>query len=109
LLLPAAAGHGAHAEFDLQGSDGGVARATVDVTGRETVSVGGQPVDTLVIRTTITLPPGQVSGQVALTGWFAPSARIWAKESFTADASAAGGLFRFQSQYEATVQALAPS
>lgn len=109
LLVAAGAGPGAHSEFDLQGPNGGVARATVDVTGREAVTVGGQSVDTLILRTTIVLPAGQISGRVELTGWFAPSARIWAKESFVADASAAGGLFTFHSQYGATAQALTPS
>jgi hypothetical protein len=109
LLVPAGAAPGAHTDFDLDNGSGGVAHATVDVTGLETVTVGGQPVDTVLVRTTITLPPGQVSGQIALTGWFAPSARVWAKESFVADASAAGGLFTFHSQYEATAQALHPS
>jgi hypothetical protein len=109
LLVPAGAAPGAHTDFDLDNGNGGVAHATVDVTGRETVTVGGQAVDTLVVRTAITLPPGQVSGVIALTGWFAPSARVWAKESFMADASAAGGLFTFHSQYEATAQSLRPS
>ncbi len=109
LLVPTGAGPGAHSEFDLQGGDGGVARATVDVTGREAVTVGGQSIDTLIVRTTIVLPAGQISGRVELTGWFAPTARIWAKESFVADASAAGGLFSFHSQYGATAQALASS
>jgi hypothetical protein len=109
LLVPAAGGPGAHSEFDLQAGDGGVAHATVDVTGQEPVVVGGQSVDTLVVRTVITLPSGDVSGRVELTGWFAPSARVWAKEHFVADASAAGGLFTFHSQYDATAQSLSPS
>ncbi|HUQ63420.1 MAG TPA: hypothetical protein VM121_06690 [Acidimicrobiales bacterium] len=109
LLVPGAVGPGGHSEFDLHAEDGGVAHATVDVTGKETVTVGGQSVDTLVVRTRITLPAGDVSGQVELTGWFAPSARIWAKEHFVADASAAGGLFTFHSQYDATAQSLSPS
>jgi hypothetical protein len=109
LLVPAGAGPGAHSEFDLQGGNGGLAHVTVDVTGREAVTIGGQSVDTLVVRTKIVLPAGQVSGQVEFTGWFVPSVRIWAKESFVADASAAGGLFTFHSRYDATAQALAPS
>jgi hypothetical protein len=109
LLVPTGAGAGAHSEFDLQGGDGGVAHATVDVTGQEAVPVGGRAVDTLVVRTAITLPSGQVSGHVELTGWFAPSARIWAKEHFVADAAIAGGLFTFHSQYDAIARSLSPS
>lgn len=109
LLVPAGAGPEAHSEFDLQGDGGGVAHVTVDVTGQEAVTVGGEAVDTLVVRTVIMLPPGQVSGQIELTGWFAPSARIWAKEHFVADASAAGGLFTFHSGYDATARSLSPS
>jgi hypothetical protein len=108
-LVSTGAGPGARSEFDLRAGDGGIAHATVDVTGNESVAVGGQSVDTVVVRTTIVLPPGQVSGHFELTGWFAPSARVWAKEHFVADASAAGGLFTFHSQYDAVAQALTPS
>jgi hypothetical protein len=109
LLVPTGAAPGAHSEFDLQSGSGGSAHATVDVTAREVVNVGGQAVDSLVVHTAITLPTGPVSGHVELTGWFAPSARVWAKEHFVADASAAGGLFAFHSQYDATAQSLTPS
>lgn len=109
LIVPTGAGPGAHAEFDLQSGSGGTAHATVDVTAQEAVSVGGQPVDTLVVHTAVTLPSGQVAGHVELTGWFAPSARVWAKEHFVADASVAGGLFAFHSQYDAVAQSLTPS
>lgn len=109
LFLPTGAGPGAHSEFDLATGDGRSAHASVEVTGSESVPVGDQAADSLVIRTTVTLPSGNVSGQVALTGWFAPSARIWVKEQFVADAVAGGGLFRFHSEYTATARGLTPA
>lgn len=108
VLLPAGAGPGTRAAFDLQAPEGNLAHATVEITASEPVSVAGQSVDTLAVRTLVTLPAGQVSGTVELTGWFAPSARVWAKEHFVADASAAGGLIRFHSAYDATATGLAP-
>lgn len=109
LLVPTGAAPGAHSAFDLNDGAGGVAHVTVAVTGQEPVIVAGQSFDAIVVRTAIALPPGQVSGHVELTGWLAPVVRVWAKEHFVADASAAGGLFTFHSQYDAVAQSLSPS
>jgi hypothetical protein len=109
LLVPAAAAPGSHTEFDLKAPDGGSAHTTVDVTGAESVDAGGTSVDTLMVTTRVTLPPGDVAGTLELTGWFATGPRVWAKERFVANASVAGGLFTFHSEYGATAQSLIPS
>ena len=41
-----------------------------------------------------------------MTAWLAPSLRLWVKERSVTDASAAGGLAKLQSRYEATIQRL---
>ena len=103
LLLPTGGGPGNHQEFDVSGG-GSTAHLVLDVSRAERVTIAGQSVDTLVMRLTASLPPGDVSGQLDLTAWFSPSSRLFVKEHFVSDATAGGGLFRFHSQYDATLQ-----
>jgi hypothetical protein len=105
LFLAAGAGPGAHQEFDVSGG-GSTAHLTVDVERQERVTIGGQGVDTLVVHLAAALPPGEVSGRLDMTASFAPSVRLWVKEHFVTDAVGGGGLFRFHSQYDATLQRL---
>jgi hypothetical protein len=105
LFLPTGAGPGAHSEFDM--TDGAMtARVVVDVLGREQVPVAGRSVDALVLRAVATLPGPDISGRVELNYSFAPSVRLPVKERVVSDASAAGGLVRFHSEYSATIQRL---
>ena len=106
LILPTGARPGAHTEADLGGVTAG--RLVVDVIGEERVTVAGRPVDTLAVRTTFTLAPGDVTGRQELTLNVDRGTRLWVKEHAVTDASAAGGLFTLRSEYTATVQRLNP-
>lgn len=107
LLLPTGAQPGTHLESNLA-AGGGVARLVVDILGAERVNVGGQAVDTLVMRAVVTLPPGDVTGRQELTVNVDPRSRLWVREHGVADASAAGGLLTLHSDYTATLQRLTP-
>lgn len=106
LLLPTGAKAGTHVEADLGGAP--PARLVVDVVGEEQVTIAGKPVDTLVIRVAVTLPPGDVTGRQEVTLNVDRATRLWVKERSVTDASAAGGLFVVHSEYTATLQRLTP-
>jgi hypothetical protein len=106
LLLATGARPGAHIEADLAGTSS--ARLVVDVLREERVTVGGTAVDTLVMRATVTLAPGDITGRQELTVNVDRGSRLWVKERSVTDASAAGGLFTAHSEYTATLQRLTP-
>jgi hypothetical protein len=106
LLLAPGDRAGAHREADLTGTS--AARLVIDVVGEERVTIGGQPVDTLVMRATVNLAPGDVTGRQELTVNFDRTSRLWVKERSVTDASAAGGLITVHSEYTATLQRLTP-
>ncbi len=106
LLLATGAGPGAHREADLTGNS--QAKLVVDVLREERLTIGGQAVDTLVMRATVTLAPGDVTGRQELTVNVDRGTRLWVKERSVTDASAAGGLFTAHSEYTATMQRLTP-
>ncbi len=108
LFLATGAAPGASRTLAIPLGTGGSATVVVDVLGTETVSVGGRGIDTLVVRSAATLPPGDVSGTQSLTVNLDRGSRLWVKERGTGDASAAGGLFTLRTQYEATIQSLTP-
>jgi len=87
LLLPTGARPGAHVESDLA-AGGGAARLVVDVLRDERLTIGGQVVDTLVMRAVVSLPPGDVTGRQELTVNVDPGSRLWVRERGVADASA---------------------
>jgi hypothetical protein len=106
LLLATGAGPGAHREADLSGTS--AAKLVVDVLREERVTIGGQPVNTLVMRATVTLAPGDITGRQELTVNVDRGSRLWVKERSVTDASAAGGLFTAHSEYTATIQRITP-
>ena len=106
LLLATGAGPGTHREADLAGTS--TAKLAIDVLREERLTIGGQAVDTLVIRATVTLGPGDVTGRQELTVNFDRGTRLWVRERSVTDASAAGGLFTAHSEYTATLQRLTP-
>ena len=106
LLLATGARPGARVEADLGGAT--AAKLVVDVVGEEQVVVRGRPLDTLVVRTTITLAPADVTGRNELTINIDRGTRLWVRERAVTDASAAGGLFTLHSSYTATIQSLTP-
>lgn len=106
LLLATGAKPGTHVEADLGGTP--PARLVVDVVGDEQVTIAGKPVDTLVMRVAVTLPPGDVTGRQEVTLNVDRGTRLWVKERSVTDASAGGGLFVVHSEYTATLQRLTP-
>lgn len=106
LLLATGARPGAHVEADLGGTSS--ARLVVDVVGEERVAIAGRAVDTLAMRATVTLAPGDVTGRQELTVNVDRGTRLWVKERSVTDASAGGGLFTVHSEYTATLQRLTP-
>jgi hypothetical protein len=106
LILATGARPGAHAEADLGGAI--AAKLVVDVVGEERVTVAGRPVDTLVVRTTITLAPTDITGRQQLTLNIDRGTGLWVRERSVTDASAAGGLFTLHSEYSTTIQSLSP-
>ena len=106
LFLPTGARAGAHTEADLRGTT--PARLVVDVVGEEQVTVAGRPVDTLVVKTAVTLGPADVTGRQELTLNVDRTTGLWVRERSVTDASAAGGLFTLHSEYTATLQSLSP-
>jgi hypothetical protein len=107
LLLATGARPGAHQQADLA-TPTTAAKLVVDVLRDEKVTVAGQGVDTVVMRAVVILPPGDLTGRQELTVWIDPVSRLWVKEHSVADASAAGGLVKLHSEYNATVQRLTP-
>jgi len=108
LLLPTGARLGTHVEADLA-TGVGTARLAVDVLGGERLTIAGAPVDTLVMRAIVTLPPGDVNGRQVLTVNVDPGSALWVRERSVTDASAVGGLVTLHSEYMATIQRLTPS
>lgn len=106
LLVPTGARPGARTEADLTGTS--PARLVVEVVGEERVTVGGRAVDTLVVRATVTLAPGDLTGRQELTVNLDRGSRLWVRERSVLDVSAAGGLFTLHSEYTATLQRLDP-
>jgi len=106
LLLPTGARPGARTEADLTGTS--PAKLVVDILREERLTIGGTAVDTLVMRATVTLGPGDVTGRQELTVNVDRGSRLWVKERSVADASAAGGLFTLHSEYTATLQRITP-
>ena len=102
LLLPTGARPGAHVEADLTGTS--TAKLVVEVLGEQRLTIGGQPVDTLVVRVAVTLGPGDVTGRQELTLNVDLGSRLWVMERSVADASAARGLVTLHSEYTATLQ-----
>jgi hypothetical protein len=102
LLLPTGAGPGAHKDFDLPVSTG-TAHLTVDALRQERITVGGQSVDSLVVRLAAV---GALGGRLELTVWLPPSTGLWVKERFVADATSPDGTTQYHADYDATLQAL---
>jgi hypothetical protein len=105
LLLPTGARPGLHRELDLPVAGGGPsAHLVLDVLRTESVTVGGQSVNTSVIHMVATLPG--INGGLDFTAWLAPANRIWVKEHFVATAATTDNSVQYQTQYDATLHAL---
>jgi len=110
LFLATGAGPGASRTLSIP-VGAGVAEVVVSVPGTERVTIGGQGIDTLVVRSVAKLPPGDITGTQTLTVNLDPSSRLWVKENGVGDGTAvvAGvGTLRVQTNYSATLQSLTP-
>jgi hypothetical protein len=110
LLLPTGFAPGLHRELDLAvpGTDGAAAHLAIDVGGTEQVVVGGQRVATLPVHLVVTIP-GAASARLELTAWVSPAYRLWVREHAVAAATSPDGQAVYRSEYDATLQQLAPS
>lgn len=111
LFLPtgAVAGHHLDLEMSVIGGTGGTARITVDVLREEAVSIAGSTINALVAKVVVVLPPGDISGRSELTVWLDRSSGLFVRDESVSDASAAGGLFKLHTEYQATLQSLSPA
>jgi len=111
LFLATGAGPGASRTLNIP-VGAGSARVVVDVPGTERITIGGRAIDTLVVRSVATLPPGDVTGTQTLSVNLDPSSRLWLRESGNGDGTAVvpgtGLTVVVKSQYTATIQSLSP-
>lgn len=107
LVVPTGAAPGFHRELDLALSRGGTARVVVDGVGTEVVRVAGRPVDTLVLRTVVTLSAPDLSGRQELTSSLDRGTRLNVRERSVGDVGA--GLLVAHSEQESRLQSLSPS
>ncbi len=108
LFLATGAAPGASRTLDVPVPSGGSARVVVDVLGTEAVTIGGQVLDTLVVRSVATMPSGQITGTQSLTVNLDRGSRLWVKERGVGDA-AIPGVLAVHTEYSATIQSLTPS
>ncbi len=106
LFLATGAGTGASQTLNIP-AGGGSATVVVDVLGTEPVAVGGQNLDTLIVRSVATFPPGQIQGSQSLVINLDRASRLWVRERAVGDATAAG-LVTVHTEYTATLKSLTP-
>ncbi len=104
LVIPLGLGVGTHRVLDLTGV-GLVGHEVVDILQAVTVTVAGQPVSGILVRTVLNVSGG-VSGTIQLDQWWSPSARVPMKEQLTATMKS--GLASVKTTYDATIQKLTP-
>ncbi len=106
LFLATGAATGASQTLTIP-AGGGSATVVVDVLGTEPVAVGGQSIDTLIVRSVATFPPGQIQGSQTLFINLDRASRLWVRERAIGDATA-GGLLTVHTEYNATIKSLTP-
>lgn len=105
LLVSTGAEPGYQRTFAMRNVDT-TAQVTVELTGRETLTVDGQRVDTVVTRIHIVLS-GSVEGTQTTTAWSRPADLLTVQEHVQSDAR--NGPLRVRFDYRATLQTLEPS
>jgi len=107
LLLPDPAGVGRSWSWSATSTDGKTHIATTNkVLRKETVTIGGAPVQTVVLQTHLVLS-GDVNYDAQLTVWWAPSDRLPVK-NHTVGKGNYGGI-PFQTDITAVLQSVKPS
>jgi hypothetical protein len=109
LFLATGAGPGSSQTLDIA-VGAGTARVVVDVPRTEVVTVGGQAIETLVVRSAAQLPPGAITGTQTITVNLDRGSRLWVRETGLGDGTAAVGGFNLvvHSDYTARIERLTP-
>ena len=105
LAAPTGAKPGQSVEFDLSGSGTNV-HVKVDFVRTETLTIGGQNVDTMVVHQVSTLS-GTLTGTQTSDAWVSPQYDLFVKSHSTSDATASG--VHFTSDVTSTLEKLTPS
>ena len=106
LFLATGAATGASQTLSIP-SASGPATVVVTVLGTEPVTVGATTLDTLIVRSVATFPPGgQVQGSQTLLINLDRASRLWVRERSTGVATAFG--FTVTTDYVATLKSLTP-
>ena len=94
LLLPSPATPGTTWSWTAVSSDGKTTLTSKNtVLGTETLAIGGEQVDTSVIRTELTLRGGDLTYDGTQDTWFAPAQRLPVKLHTTGNGTASGVVF----------------
>ena len=105
VIIPLGTAAGTHREFSLTGV-GIAGHEVVDLLNGLVVAVGGQSVNTVLVRTVLSVS-GSVSGTIQLDQWWSPSSRVPVKEQLTGTMKS--GFATVKTNYTATLQSVNPS
>lgn len=106
LAAPTGVRPGQSVDFDLSSNPPGTnIHVHIDFVRNETITIGGQPVDTLVIHQVGTLS-GNINGTQTMDAWVSPQYDLFVKSHSTSDATASG--VHFTSDVTSTLEKLTP-
>lgn len=106
LVAPTNPSPGFHTEFSTESTNGGIrADVTIDITDRETVTIGGTSVDTLVLVTHIEFE-GDIDGESTSTDNIDPERSLRVREDSVSDIRF--GPTTAHTEYVATLRSLSP-
>lgn len=106
LVFPADAAVGFHTEFSARSNDGSIeADITLDITGEETLTIGGTSIDTVTTHTEVVFS-GSFEGESTWDDNVDPERFLIVREDRVSDAEF--GVSRFHNEYVATLQSLSP-
>ncbi|HEX9890052.1 MAG TPA: hypothetical protein VGA69_11275 [Nitriliruptorales bacterium] len=111
LLVATTAVPGDRWSWSMTSTDGRIeVRATVEVTGVQTVNVGGTDVDTLVIRSVLDFQGDGFEGVEESTAWFAPERRLTVRResTMTGTGSFNDQSFEFEADEDRVLRSLEP-
>lgn len=106
LVLPTDPQVGFHTEFSTRSKDGSLdVDVTIDITGEETLTIGGTSVDTLTTETVIVFS-GSFDGKATWNDNVDPERFLIVREDRVSDVEV--GVSEFHSEYVATLRSLSP-
>lgn len=106
LVLPTDPDVGFHTQFSVKSSDGSIeADVTIDITGRETLTIGGTSVETLKTKTVVVFS-GTFDGKSTWNDNVDPERYLVVREDRVSDTEV--GVSEFHNEYVATLQKLQP-